>query len=48
MKRSEVKVFLCLLFEHQLQPEAWMRFRLLRWIHRAVDPLAGWETYRSP
>jgi predicted transposase/invertase (TIGR01784 family) len=37
MKGSEVGVFLYLLFEHQSQPDPWMRFRLLKYMCRIWD-----------
>jgi predicted transposase YdaD len=37
MKGSAVKGFLYLLFEHQSKPDAWMRFRLLKYMCRIWD-----------
>ena len=37
MKGSSEKAFLYLLFEHQSQPDAWMRFRLLKYMCRIWD-----------
>ena len=37
MKASEAGAFLYLLFEHQSKPDAWMRFRLLKYMCRIWD-----------
>ena len=37
MKESGENAFLYLLFEHQSQPDAWMRFRLLKYMCRIWD-----------
>lgn len=37
MKGDGVKLFLYLLFEHQSQPDPWMRFRLLKYMCRIWD-----------